>query len=217
LENLTLDLFDVLEEGLAEGGGGNERLPFIKFPEGNTHITVMAVAKARWTHYIPESKLTINCPGKATCPVCAIISAAKKNDQDCDYKSTQKFGMIVYNHGTKTIEVLDQKVTFIKGLKGMLDELKDDGEEFNPTKFVTRIRRDGLGFSDTKYGFKVAPKANQEDVPQAAYDKIKSIVIEDVFLALEPDNIKKLISGMTLKEIFNPDTGSDEVVVNFDK
>lgn len=230
-----MDLLTMLNEDLNNEGGSNERPGFTKFAVGNTNITVLAFAAPRWTHYINASKLTVNCPG-AGCPVCAIIKASKKNDVDTDHKSTKKYGMLIYNHNSGELEILDQKTTFVTNFRDMLVELKEsliekameENEELtieeaelaldksllDPTNFVTRVKRVGTGFNDTKYTFKKATKADQKEVPEAIIEKVSTMELDELWLKLDNDQLRKLISGKTLKEIFNPE---EEIEVNFDK
>jgi len=234
------NLFDILEEDLnGNNDSKKDRLNFTKFAVGDTYITILDVGTPRWTHFFKEAgNLTINCPGN-NCPVCSIIRAAKKADMKTDYKSTKKYGMLVYNHNSGELEILDQKITFVKNLKGMMDDMREaaaekimeDNEELsleealeqvdpeitNLSKFVIRVRREGTGFNDTKYAFKKAPKKEQKDVPQAILDSLSEYELDELFLKLDGDQIKLLISGKTLKEIFNPDEDEEEVSVDFSK
>ena len=122
-----MNLLEMLENDLNdESKGGNDRPGFTKFGVGDTYITVLAITAPRWTHFLKAAgNLTVNCPGNG-CPVCNIIKASKKAGADCDYKSAKKYGMLIFNHNTNEIEILDQKITFIKNFKKMLADLRED-------------------------------------------------------------------------------------------
>lgn len=209
------DLLTLLEDELKDGG--NDKLGFTKFEEGNTHITILQTVKSRWAHFEPGSRLTVTCPG-GDCPICAIIKSSKENNQKTDHKSSRKFGMLVYNHNKKALEILDQSKTFMTGIQSMLKELKEDGEDYSDvSKFVIRVRRDGTSFNDTKYSFRKAPKDFQTPVPEADLTKAASIKLEDEFLSLDSGKLRKLLAGKTLKEIFNPEAEAPELEVDFTK
>jgi|LGOV01.1.fsa_nt_gb hypothetical protein len=237
-----MNLLEMLNEDLNTDSNSNERPGFTKFEVGDTLITVLAIGTPRWTHFIKSAgKLTVNCPGQ-NCPVCSIIRAAKKNDQKTDHKSTKKYGMLVYNHNSGELEILDQKITFIRNFQSMLQELKEDAAEaimeenqeltkeeamekvdtsvYDPTQFVTRIRRKGTGMNDTEYSFKKAPKSNQKPTPEDIVEKANELNINELWLVLDNDQLKQLLAGKTLKEIFNPeeaDEESDGLGVDFTK
>jgi len=236
-----MNLLDMFEDEFdnESSDGKNERLPFTKFEEGNTYITVLAAALPRWTHYLAKNgRLTVTCPGNG-CPVCAIIKSAKKNDQKTDHSSAKKFGMLVYNHNTNQLEILDQRKTFAKNLTSFLGDLREEAAEeimeekditleealkevdhsvYDPSQFVIRVKREGTGKNDTAYTFKKAPKSQQKEVPEEILEKVKELDINDLFLSLSSENLKKLLSGMTLKEIFNPeDSEESEEDVSFEE
>lgn len=241
-----MNLIEMFEEDLnKESEGGNERPGYTKFAEGNTFITILAVTASRWAHFMLKAgKLTVNCPGK-DCPVCNIIKATKKAGGKTDHKSVKKFGMLIFNHNSGVIEILDQRTTFVKNFQKMLKDLREDyidkameadetlsfedaetlidstPELYDPSAFTTRVSREGLGQSDTKYTFKKAPKKDQQDVPEEALVAAKEMDLDSMFITLTSPQLLELLGGKTLKEIFKPEEDADgtdtEIKVNFDK
>jgi hypothetical protein len=182
----------------------NKKVNYTKLPEGVTLLRILDDAPvARYTHWMPNAKRTITCPGKGKCPVCNIIAQAKANNQTSPYSSRQMFSLNVYNYNTKQVELLEQGRSFFEEL---LIIREDNGDV---TGYDIKVRRRGMN-KDTSYRLDVVKADNSINPKDYEGDKIK---LDEIFKELTADEITALILGKS--EVKNDDApfDVDEIVL----
>lgn len=141
------------DDELDSGGSREEKkkVEFTKFPEGITRFRVLdAGPVTRWTHFIPQAKRSVNCPGQSNgCPICAIMNAAKATGEKTKYSSQKKWSTNILNLETKRVEVCDQGKGFFDDLRDVyLDNREEHGSMLN---YDVKAKRKGKGQDDTTY------------------------------------------------------------------
>ena len=178
-------------------GGKREKADWLKLVNGNNVIRILTAPYIRYSHWIPSANVGIDCIGK-DCPICKINAELREAGQkDKCYSSSKKFLMYVYNRVSGKIELWDIGKTMMSSIFNEMNERKEDGKSFDPTTFDLRIRK-----ADTGTSF----KSIDEKLDDAVLEQLASFPnISDVTVKLDQDQIKELLSGKTLKELFAPD------------
>jgi hypothetical protein len=193
-------------------GGSSNKQDFAKFPEGITIIRVIGNAPhTRWTHWMPQFKRSVNCPGNRVCPICALIKAAKDAKQTPKYNTQKKFAINIINRATKRVEIMDQGKTFFEDLR----DLRDDGTAKSNLKlhgelheYDVRVKRRGTGQDDTTYRLDFEEK--YELTPEDADLVATAVDLDEYFRPHPPEAIKRVLAGEAFDEVMKDVFGTQE-------
>lgn len=182
-------------ESMLESNGDGNKVDFVKFPEGVTHIRVLdAIPETRWTHWVPSIKRSVTCVGKG-CPICEIRKQQKANGEKQTYSMVKKYALNVINRTTGNVEILDQGKTFFEDLR---DLVFDNGDL---REYDIKVRRRGTGKNDTSYRCDALDKEDlSESDEKLTNDKVD---LKEYFKPFENEELVKIINGASLDNIYN--------------
>lgn len=190
------------------GGSNTEKMEFVKFPEGITRLRVIGTAPhTRWTHWMPQFKRSVNCPGQG-CPICNLIKDAKANGETSRYNTQKKFAILAINRETGKVEILDQGKQFFEDLREVRgDNLAAHGEMSN---YDIKVKRRGTTKDDTTYrvDFLEASPLSSDDEKLAK----NAPSLDEYFQPHPREAIVRILNGEAfdevMKDVFKKDDAS---------
>lgn len=170
-------------------GTEKERIPYTKFPEGNTIIRVIdAEPYSFWQHWINKLKTSAIC-GSKDCPICAVIKESKANGIQPEYNNSHRHAMRIWNYTTNQMEVLIQGKSFMSDLYTLHKEVGDIRE------YDIKVVRKG---SDKTTTYSLLPMA-VSDFEHA--DKIEEVDFTEMFKPTERNVMLQMMAGTPRNEI----------------
>lgn len=172
--------------------GGNDKVEFIKIPEGLTRVRIVDEAPyQRWTHFLRKQRRSVNCPGRG-CPICEIRKQEKAQGLKVfTYDMAKRFVFHVINRETKKLEILEQGKTFVQDLKLLMTDLKEEGLTFMDADI--KIRRTGMTKDDTVYRLDIG--ARTELTVEEKKLLTAKLDFEQYFAPHDPDKILRVLNG----------------------
>lgn len=171
-------------------GSGGDKIPYTKFPEGNTLIRILdSEPYSFWSHWMTKHNKGANCLGK-DCPICSVIASQKANKETPTYTSSQRHAIRIWNYTTNQMEIMIQGKTFF----GQLLTLHKDVGDIR--SYDIKVVRKG---SDTSTTYMLLP------MKEAAFehtDKIEEVNYGDLFKPIEKDKLLLLMEGKSWEEVF---------------
>jgi hypothetical protein len=183
---------------------------FTKFPVGITRIRIVDEEPfQRWTHWMPQFKRSINCPGKG-CPICEIRKNQKANKEKETYSTANRIAIQVLNRETGKLEIMEQGRTFFEDLRDIMEELHDNNKKLIDVDI--KVKRRGEGKDDTSYRLDI-----DKEYPLTEEDKKlinNKINLSELFKPHDIDKILRLLNGEKWEDVMyeNNESNDDEVV-----
>lgn len=187
------------------GTASSTKAEFTKFPVGVTRIRTLDEApNVRWTHWMPQHKRSINCPGKG-CPICEVRKQQKANKEPYTYNMGRRFAMNVHNLETDKVEIMEQGLNFFEDLKVLRDDV--DG---NLTNAIIKVRRRGTGKDDTSYRLDIDEKSK---LSSGELEKLNEqrIDLDDYFKPHTNEQILRIINGEAWDSVMKSNASEDVV------
>lgn len=183
-----------------------QKAEFVKFPEGITRIRIVDKAPyQRWTHFIPQLKRSINCPGKG-CPICEMRKNEKANKLPNKYNMSKRFAINVLNRETNRVEILEQGKTFMQDLVDIMKDLQEEHHTLEDADL--KVRRRGTGREDTSYRIdvdKVTPLSKSDE------EKLEGrIKLDEYFKPHTPEQILRILNGEEWNEVMSANSEADK-------
>lgn len=167
----------------------SKKANFTKFPVGITRIRVLDDAPfVRWTHWMPQFKRSVNCPGKG-CPICEIRKQQKANGESYTYGMSRRFAINIYNYETGLQEIMEQGISFFEDLRDIMMDLKENGKELRDA--ILKVRRRGTGKDDTSYRVDIDEIEQMGKTEQEAMST--KIELAEFFKPHTPEKILRLL------------------------
>jgi hypothetical protein len=182
------------------------KVEFVKLPEGITILRVVGDAPhTRWTHWMPASKRSANCPGK-DCPICDVVKKEKAAKVTNPRYNTQKrFSILVLNRETKRVEVLDQGRKFFEELADIrTDNMMKLGEMSN---YDIKVKRRGSTSEDTSYRIDTDEAYPITDADKALIDA--HVSLEEYFKPHPVEALLRVMAGESFDEVMKDFVDSD--------
>ena len=189
-----------------DNGGDSKKAEFTKFPVGITRIRVIDnEPNARWTHWMPQHKRSINCPGKG-CPICEIRRQQKANKEPYTYAMGRRFAVNIDNLETNKCEIMEQGIGFFEDLRDMKDEAEKQGNTLQDA--IIQVRRRGTGKDDTSYrlDLKEIDVLNSSDKERL---RDKATKLNEYFKPHTNEQIIRVINGEAWDEVMKSDQAAD--------
>jgi hypothetical protein len=185
-----------------------EKVDFVKLPEGITRVRIVDDAPyGRWTHWMPQFKRSVNCPGQG-CPIDKIRAEQKAAGETPSYGIAKRFAIHVINRETGKLEILEQGKTFFEQLRDL------NADEGDLRDYDIKIRRRGSGL-DTSYRIDVSERAPLSDADKKLLDN--KISFPDFFKPHSIEQINRLLAGETWEAVMSSAASADsdeEVVIS---
>lgn len=184
-----------------------EKIPYTKFEIGSTTIRILDKEPYTfWQHWIPSINSSAVCPGKDTCPICAIIKQQKENPNiPKKYSSTMRFAWRVWNYNTNQMEIMIMGKQFAQQLYTFHKEVGD------LTTYDVKIIRNGQG-KDTTY-----MPLPQMIKPFEFNDKVTAIDFATYFKPATKEEIEQLLAGKTWNDIRQASSSTPDGFSNVDE
>lgn len=174
-----------------------KEIKYAKLTSGQTYQGRILDAQpfSRYTHWIPQANdgkgLTVDCCGKATCPICADIKKKKTSGEKQKYSSRQLHAINWLNRATGEVELIDKGRKLFEPLSSLLSELGDLRE------YDIKIRVTGADKDITYTPIPMAPKALTD-----AEKALEKYDLNEVSLKVTPEQMQMFMNGATIKDVF---------------
>ncbi len=188
----------------------NTKHNFTKFPVGITRIRIVDEEPfQRWTHWMPQFKRSINCPGKG-CPICKIRKNQRANKEKETYSTTNRIAIQIINRETGKLEIMEQGRTFFEDLRDIMEELHDKNKKLIDVDI--KVKRRGEGKDDTSYRLDI-----DKEYPLTEEDKKlinDKIDLSELFKPHDINKITRLLNGEKWEDVMyeNNESNDDEVI-----
>lgn len=186
---------------------------FMSFPEGSSTIRIVSPPLQRKGHWLQSAKVSVDCLG-SNCPVCEMNRQAEKMGEQPPSKIRNSFMFYVIDRADGQVKIVEQGINFIKTLKSLQEQLREDGVESNLQLFDLKVRRTGSTAQNTSYVLRESKptELTQEDIAKVAAVK----PITEVPLKPNQEQMIALLQGKSVKDAFSSGS-SDETIVDFTK
>lgn len=183
----------------------NQEVSFLKI-EDKQQVVVRVLSEepfSRWTHWINSAKRSFTCLGKG-CPVCEIIRNDKANGATARYSSQKKHSLLIWNYGTKQIEILEQGNDFFSDLLTFVQ----DPDLGDLRGYDLKITRKGVK-KDTSYT--VIPGIKKPICEEAltAFNEAQ-IDLEKYYSAPSHEQMLGVLEGKPLDEVFKAEQSEQQ-------
>ncbi|RJE47704.1 hypothetical protein A7K50_03385 [Dehalobacter sp. MCB1] len=195
------------------GSSTSTKAEFTKFPQGVTNIRIVdSEPFIRWTHWMPQHKRSINCPGKG-CPICEIRKQQKANQEPYTQNMARRIAINVLNRETGKVEIMEQGVGFFEDIRDLMDDLSDDGKTLIDCDI--KVKRRGTGKDDTSYRLDLGSDTPLTDVEKKLIEEGR-VNLNDFFKPHTNEQIMRILNGEEWNEVMKSnqeEKDNDEEVV----
>lgn len=194
--------------GLNEGTGkdSGNKVKYASFPEGITRIRLLLGEGERpymrWTHWMPQFKRKLTCPGFG-CPIDELIKNAKANKIDPPYNSSKTYAINIYNIDAEEGQILEEGITMVEGLQDAIGEWLEDGDissNTNLAELIIKVRKKKNSSNKTSWSFTLegieplddkATKAFEDRIDFTEYFKPPTVEQVQQVLLIQESDIKE--------------------------